>query len=553
MDFSGNFLDDDDTAFDEGLDALLARQNPQTFDFADLYLAPQPTKFQYDLQFPYTYPFGLPPVSTSQFGPLPAPDPVLGSQLTPCTFPPQEQPTVAAPSLPPRPVTTIPPAPARRYPNIYFHYERSKTRAETQIKCAMAFECLDPKFKQIQFPAKTIAKPKYLLSEQEQLQAQEESGETLFMDLCLVLASAVQKDEDREAALERARTNTMRKRSPDKPLSDLDKNDPCHPQNGGEVVICAGCDQREEKRAARRKKPGLESEWRKYRWERVVMINQKQIKKLEDLDHQRPTLFQLPQVMGPTKEVDFDFRIACYCRHQEEKTSNGYCIIFTFRDDQGNVVKQFLTPPFSITDDHKNKDSIPENVMGWVAQGTMYVGGQIQMAHSQAQPPLEDYSSINGMPMANWTPGTPAMISPMTPMSYSQPTTPMVQTFRQLPQSPTQPQYSTALPSATPPFPSFGRTFPLVQRTQSLVDNTSVGEPFGPAYRMDGRGIPRVVSLDTGAFQQMKQSNYLADISSPPQSQSSTPISQSRPPSPTWENGGPTKKPCFYVGPPEGH
>jgi len=44
-------------------------------------------------------------------------------------------------------------------------------------------------------------------------------------------------------------------------------------------------------------------------------------------------------------------RIACYCRHQSEK--EGFRVIFTLKDLQGNVVAQEMSDSILITDDHK--------------------------------------------------------------------------------------------------------------------------------------------------------------------------------------------------------
>ena len=42
-------------------------------------------------------------------------------------------------------------------------------------------------------------------------------------------------------------------------------------------------------------------------------------------------------------------RIACYCRHQSEK--EGFQVIFTLKDQQGNVIAQQISDSILITDD----------------------------------------------------------------------------------------------------------------------------------------------------------------------------------------------------------
>ena len=50
-------------------------------------------------------------------------------------------------------------------------------------------------------------------------------------------------------------------------------------------------------------------------------------------------------------------RIACYCRHQNEKL--GFQVIFTIKDCRDKVIAQALTNPIMITDDHKTHNAPP--------------------------------------------------------------------------------------------------------------------------------------------------------------------------------------------------
>ena len=129
------------------------------------------------------------------------------------------------------------------------------------------------------------------------------------------------------------------------------------PLNGGEVTICSGCQQRERKRAGRKKvkKPEEEEAWLKDEAKRVVVFNTNEIKEwlqpskepAADTISERPA----PEVPEGAMQVDAPMRIACYCRHQSEKI--GFQVIFTVKDWEDKLVAQAITSSIMITDDHK--------------------------------------------------------------------------------------------------------------------------------------------------------------------------------------------------------
>ncbi|KAF2640886.1 hypothetical protein P280DRAFT_400248, partial [Massarina eburnea CBS 473.64] len=207
----------------------------------------------------------------------------------------------------------------------------------------------------LHFPSRSIAKPKLHATDADRKEIYSSGEGILDMDVTLICTAAFQTKEDETRALRRAAgLEKMPKRDPKTPLSELDKNDERHPQNGGEVVICDGCKERERKRYDRKKKKSPEDErFIKYENDRVIMINEKEYKKFQPIA--RTERHYSPNALS----IDFALRIACYCRHQEDKSPQGFRIIFTFRDSSTHeVLGQNISNVIHITDDHKNKDLV---------------------------------------------------------------------------------------------------------------------------------------------------------------------------------------------------
>ncbi len=132
--------------------------------------------------------------------------------------------------------------------------------------------------------------------------------------------------------------------------------------------ICNGCVLRERKRAARKKvkKPEDERLWQEDEERRVIVFNTSEVKEWQQPSppDQPPTAFQ----------VDAPMRIACYCRHHNEKA--GFQVIFTITDHRGNLIAQSFSPSIMITDDHKTH-TFPQ-----------VQGGSTTTAESTIVPPL---------------------------------------------------------------------------------------------------------------------------------------------------------------------
>ncbi|UZJ56846.1 hypothetical protein CBS101457_006166 [Exobasidium rhododendri] len=133
------------------------------------------------------------------------------------------------------------------------------------------------------------------------------------------------------------------------------------------VLVCASCQQRERKRA-QRKRTGSRKVEQRATDEEEFTVEELQEYGINPSDPDAQEQAQNRATQEDEKRVvvfncgDFinfeegacvlPTRITCYCRHHKEKT--GFCLIFTMRDYRGNVVATGSTPPIMITDDHKS-------------------------------------------------------------------------------------------------------------------------------------------------------------------------------------------------------
>ncbi|RFU76282.1 ankyrin repeat [Trichoderma arundinaceum] len=244
-----------------------------------------------------------------------------------------------------------------------------KSRVETQIPIKMVLNPLPPGITKLHLPTHTISKPKLMAKP-----TPDRSPDTLELFVSLVCTSAMDQPELKKRALERAVT------VPQGYLPDLDDEENS-PQNGGEVRICTGCITRERKRAARKKvkKPEEDKLWSQDEERRVVVFNTQEIKEWQPINgildtNGRPELNRHVRAM----QVDAPMRIACYCRHHNEKM--GFNVIFTVKDWKDNVIAQAMSNPIMITDDHKTN---PMTQLGQPAMSEAVSSSSLPMHLSQ--------------------------------------------------------------------------------------------------------------------------------------------------------------------------
>ncbi|KAF9882828.1 hypothetical protein FE257_005101 [Aspergillus nanangensis] len=221
------------------------------------------------------------------------------------------------------------------------HPTSLKSRVETQIPIRLTLFPLPTGVKKLRLPSHTISKPKFLAPP-----SSERSPDTVELHTSLVCSSAMQDQTKLKRAFARAQGNIHSGE-----VAEDDK-----PSEGGEVKICAGCIQRERKRAFRKKqrKPEEDELFQKDEEKRVIVFNTNEIKEWAEPSKNAVPGYgdmPVPAVPAGAMQVELPMRIACYCRHQNEKL--GFQVIFTVKDYQGNVVAQAMTNSIMITDDHK--------------------------------------------------------------------------------------------------------------------------------------------------------------------------------------------------------
>ncbi|KAK1072030.1 SPT3 Dosage dependent suppressor of Ty-induced promoter mutations-like protein [Friedmanniomyces endolithicus] len=244
----------------------------------------------------------------------------------------------------------------------------TKSRVETQITVIMTLEKPPLGIENLHLPLHTIAKSKLLAKDDYDI------SKTLEVHTMLVCTSAMHNPQSRDKAMQRAAQQGMkdiqrraelyrqRRSEATRGIKEENKNDgenaddedmPC---NGGEVRICKNCIERERKRAGRKKvkKEEEQQHWERYESERVVVFNSNEYLPLKPVDHASQETGAIDHAYTPPEgslQAIGHMRIACYCRHQQEKA--GFQVIFTLKDQQGNVVAQQVSDSILITDDHK--------------------------------------------------------------------------------------------------------------------------------------------------------------------------------------------------------
>lgn len=246
-------------------------------------------------------------------------------------------------------------------PRLTVHPTSLKSRVETQIPIILTLSSLPPGAKKLQLPTHTVSKPKFLIKGEH-----ERSAEVLELHTSLVCTSAMQDKVKLQRALARARGEDLVPYSKPSPASSTtsssSRDDEDKPLNGGEVKICNGCIQRERKRASRKKqkKPEEEEAFQRDEEKRVVVFNTSQLKDWAEPARESPeasakTPPRASSAPPGAMQVELPMRIACYCRHQNEKL--GFQVIFTIKDHRERVIAQSLTNPIMITDDHKTHNA----------------------------------------------------------------------------------------------------------------------------------------------------------------------------------------------------
>ena len=242
------------------------------------------------------------------------------SQMQPSVF---QQSAVARPFASPAPIS----GPAYP-PMLDVHPLPAKSRVETQIPVKLTLHPVPPGISRVHLQTHTISKAKLVAKP-----TPERSPDMLELHATLVCTSAMQDPAKRSRAFARAaavssteKKESCRSSSGDATSSEEDEDKPL---SGGPVRICMGCIERERKRAARKKTKNVEEEqlWQKDEAKRTIVFNTQEVKEWQEPSSPKTgENFLHPAAYGHNTQfpetavqVDIPMRIACYCRHQEEK------------------------------------------------------------------------------------------------------------------------------------------------------------------------------------------------------------------------------------------
>ena len=284
--------------------------------------------------------------------------------------PPPPPPLETDPSSAPAPLSNLPSA-QRVSPTLTIHPTHFKSRVETQVPIRLYLHPMPPGVTKLHLPPYAISKPKLMANP-----APAKSPDTLELTAMLVCASAMEREGKLQQAFARAAghpessshvtgspTTSSSSSSSSGGSSPVDGRVHDKRLDGADVRICTRCIDRERKRAARKKNWSLEEQEIFGRDEhlRVIVFNTTEIKDWQSISpnsgKDAPRAGTPPEVPGDAMQVNLPMRIACYCRHHNEK--QGFRVIFTLKDHRGALVAQAITTSIMITDDHKTHPMPP--------------------------------------------------------------------------------------------------------------------------------------------------------------------------------------------------
>lgn len=455
-------------------------------------------------------------------------------------------------------------------PTLHIQPTSLKSRVETQIPIKMTLYPVPSGIKRLRLPTHTVSKPKFLAKPEL-----ERSADTLELYVSLVCTSAMQDPARKQRALARARGDDLGQYARPSPASSASssstKEDEEKPLNGGEVRICSGCIQRERKRASRKKqkKPEEEELFQKDEEKRVVVFNTNELKEWVEVTKDNQPSPGRNSVPPPgTVQVELPMRIACYCRHQNEKM--GFQVIFTVKDFRDKVVAQATTNSIMITDDHKTHNA-PQQLttapLSQVPQAPGFPGAGVFATAEKSMPfsdlpgkfrtsfstpdltRLHQQASFNPFGNSDMSFNAPTIMSgntsaTLTPRNLSRPASPS---------GPAGPAMKRRKPSGSGKLPT-GLTMtrldtaPPYPQTSVTVPNTAASSPYAPhvasfmaqpdramhAGRVSGYTTSPPTPGGDGTFQNINRSTSFEFIPRQSQALASAPPSRhpSRPGSP---------------------
>ncbi|KAI4096106.1 MAG: hypothetical protein LQ344_001169 [Seirophora lacunosa] len=259
-------------------------------------------------------------------------------------------------------------------PELMVHSLESKTRVETQVNLAITLVPMPPAVTRLHLPNRTIAKPKLVAK-----QPPAKFRDMLELDVMPVCATAMKKPGLLERAFAVARGEVVPPLagqpigpSPsEKCQTKQDGAEKMKPTDGGAILICDKCIDRERRRLHRHPERELTEEdlqWRKGEKERIVLFNEREIvdwKPYNNASGCKKARKGKGKGKGKGKTTDE----ACedvlasnalpeppvpYPESAGHGEPEGYHVIITLKDHRGNCIAQQMSNAILITDDHKH-------------------------------------------------------------------------------------------------------------------------------------------------------------------------------------------------------
>lgn len=256
------------------------------------------------------------------------PDGLL-AEIPPIQPPMFQHPMMTLPFATPTPAPDPP-----HHPQLHIAPLPLKSRVETQIPIKMTLYPPPSAISRLHLQTYTISKSKMVAKPPP-----EKAPDMLELHATLVCTSAMQDPIKRTRAFAHASGSPYNIKLENRRLSSGEtttpEDDENKPLNGGPVQICQGCIERERKRAARKKTKNVEEEqlWQKDECKRIIVFNTHEVKEWQ---HPSPSkMGDMPRANGTLDahlfpedalQVEIPMRIACYCRHQEEKAGFQYVL-----------------------------------------------------------------------------------------------------------------------------------------------------------------------------------------------------------------------------------
>ena len=256
-----------------------------------------------------------------------APQSGLAVGIAPSQPPMFQQPMMTLPFATPTPAS-VPP----HHPQLHIAPLPLKSRVETQIPIKMTLYPPPSGILRLHLQTHTISKSKLVAKPPP-----EKAPDMLELYAMLVCTSAMQDPVKRARAFAKASVFPPNIKLANRHSSAGDttapEDDENKPLNGGPVQICQGCIERERKRAARKKTKNVEEEqlWQKDECKRIIVFNTQEVREWQHPSQAK--MGDMPQANSPLNDhvfpedalqVEIPMRIACYCRHQEEKAGFQY-------------------------------------------------------------------------------------------------------------------------------------------------------------------------------------------------------------------------------------